>query len=150
MKSIYRTSLLVGIILLAVSLNLQSANVSMDGAIQEDEPKRLQQFATFSRPDPDGVPTKVYVGIYIQDVMEINDVGQTFEADFWAVVRWRDPRLAVEDSSGSPPIRTFTEEEIWWPYMYILNGRDLDKHYKSVFRVDAEGNIILGICTCLQ
>lgn len=141
-RSIFQSFLLVGIIFLAVSLNLQSTTVFMDGVVQKEESSQLNRFATFSRPDPDGVPTKVYVGIYIQDIMEIDDKGQTFKADFWGVVRWHDPRLAVEDSSGSIPVRTFTQEDIWTPYMYILNGRNLSTYYDLVFRVDAEGNVM--------
>jgi len=141
-KSIYRSHVLGAIILLAASLSLQSLTVSLNGAIQEEQPRRLQRFITFPRPDPDGVPTKVYVGIHVLDVMEIDDKAQTFKADFWGVIRWRDPRLAVEDSSGSALMRSFTMEEIWSPYLYILNQRNLSTYYDPVFRVDDEGNVL--------
>jgi hypothetical protein len=75
-------------------------------------------------------------------VIDIDDKAQTFKADFWAVIRWRDPRLAVEDSPDSIPVRTFTEDEIWSPHMYILNQRGLDEHFADIFRVDAEGNVV--------
>lgn len=141
MKSFCRFSLLAGVILLSVSLNLQPAVGSPDSAVQE-EAKQIKRFETFPRPDPDDVPTKVFVGIYIQDVMEIDDKGQTFKADFWSVVRWHDPRLAVQDPSAPPPVRTFTQEEIWWPLMYILNQRNLSTYYDNFFRVDPEGNVV--------
>ncbi len=34
------------------------------------------------RPDPDGTPTKVSVGLIIIDVKYINEVNQTFSVDF--------------------------------------------------------------------
>ena len=56
---------------------------------------------TTARPDPEGTPTEVAVGIYVIDLMKINDAEQTFTADFYFMVRWRDPRLSVNELGRS-------------------------------------------------
>jgi hypothetical protein len=48
---------------------------------------------TLSRPDPEGVPTEMTVGAYLLDLQDINDAEQTFSADFFFVMAWRDERL---------------------------------------------------------
>lgn len=44
-----------------------------------------------TRPDPEGVPTRVSAGLYVLDIAAINDVGQSFTARFALSLRWRDP-----------------------------------------------------------
>lgn len=45
------------------------------------------------RPEPDGPPTKVSVGIFMVDLTGISDPEQTLTGDFAVVVTWKDPRL---------------------------------------------------------
>ena len=58
-------------------------------AFQAEEEVR-PRLAAFSRPDPEGVPTKVEVGGYLMDLSEVNDVNQTFSADLYMWYTWHD------------------------------------------------------------
>lgn len=51
------------------------------------------------RPDPEGAPTEVLVGTFVNKIMGINDIEQTFTADIFVGIRWKDPRL-VDGSRG--------------------------------------------------
>ena len=106
-------------------------------------PKIPLRVAT-TRPDSQGVPTKVKVGIYVIDVMEIDDVSQTFTADLHFTLRWRDPRLSAEALGGSLAERSLRLGEIWHPHADIINQRNLTKYYEDVVRVDPKGNVIYG------
>ena len=95
-----------------------------------------------SRPDPPGVPTEVAVGIYVVDVMEVDDVRQTFTADLHFTLQWHDPRLSAEARGRSLAERSFQLGEIWHPHVEIINQRNLKEHYEKVVQVDDKGNVI--------
>jgi hypothetical protein len=109
--------------------------------IQDQEDLTQAKVTTFNRPDPEGTPTKVYIGIYLIDIISVDDVHQSFKADFWGILRWNDPRLAIANPSETQMLRHFDLEEIWHPMALIINQRSLSKYYDDYFRVDPAGNV---------
>ena len=95
-----------------------------------------------TRPDSQGVPTEVAVGIYVIDVMEIDDMRQTFTADLYFNLRWHDPRLSAQALGSSLAERSLQLGEIWHPHADIINQRNLKKYYEDLVKVDAKGNVI--------
>ena len=87
-----------------------------------------------SRPDPEGTPTPVQVGIFLVDLYAIDDVAQSFEVDFFVSVRWSDPRLAAEPGG----VATYDPDEIWTPEPGLLNARSVTTTANEV-TVDADG-----------
>lgn len=108
---------------------------------QEQSDLAQQKTIAFDRPDPEGIPTKVYIGLYLIDLISIDDVHQSFTADFFAVVRWNDPRLAVENPSETQMIHNFDPDEIWHPMTYIINQRRMSRQLDNIFRVDSAGSV---------
>jgi hypothetical protein len=90
------------------------------------------------RPDRENGPTPVEIGIYVLDLMSINDVKQEFTADLYVNARWRDPRLATTSGEGE---RVLPAAEVWQPAFGILNRRGIDLLLPDRVRVDAEGNV---------
>lgn len=115
--------------------------LTASGLTFQAEEEVRPRLAAFSRPDPEGIPTKVEVGGYLMDLSEVNDVDQTFSADLYMWYTWHDPRLALEDSTGTQPSRIFAFEDIWHPFIQIFNQRDLSMRQAESFRVDAVGNV---------
>jgi hypothetical protein len=73
---------------------------------------------------PGNRPIPVEVGAFLLNLSGIGERSETFDADLYLSLRWRDPRLAFE---GSEP-RRFLEEaavtrlgEIWWPQLEFVN-----------------------------
>jgi hypothetical protein len=64
---------------------------------------------TQERPDPEGVPTRVDIGVLVADVMSVDDVAQAATVDLLAVAQWHDPRLA--SLAGCRVLRT----AVWFP-----------------------------------
>ncbi len=91
------------------------------------------------RPNAEGEPTPIYVGVYVFDVTKVDDESQSFNVDFHLSVRWRDPRLANPnvDSGG----RQLNLDQVWHPALDLLNQRDVSLRLPGVVRVDAEGNV---------
>ncbi len=72
-------------------------------------------------------PVVVKAGFYLVDLTGIQESSQTFDADFYFVFEWMDPRLKFE---GTGP-KLYLEgkasaklEEIWWPQIEFLNTSD--------------------------
>lgn len=100
-----------------------------------------QQYDPALRPDPEGKPTEVGIGIYVIDIERVDDVEQTFRADLFAILRWRDPRLATSvQSSGLQECRV-PREEVWNPAIVLFNQGSYDRQLPDVVRVDREGRV---------
>lgn len=79
-------------------------------------------------PNPPARPTRVRCGLMILDVVGINDVEETFEAEIALVASWHDPRLAFDAEAEGTDKKIFQGDfqfaEIftgWWPQLLIIN-----------------------------
>ena len=96
--------------------------------------KEIELDQAVSRPDPEGVPTKVSIGVYVIDISKIHDAEQTFTADFVVVMQWKDRRLGK-----GAKVRTLYLNNVWHPYMQIKNQNNLKKHWSDIVEVDKNG-----------
>ena len=79
------------------------------------------------RPDPEGSPTTVHVGVRIIDLTQVNDVDQTITADFGVLLKWTDPRLAGLAGDEVPL------DDIWSPGIVFINsGRTFPSRPREV------------------
>lgn len=84
-------------------------------------------YRTDVRPDPNGPPTPVTLGMRMLDLTEINDVNQTISVDLAMRMQWTDPRLA--DWEGC----RLSKEAIWFPELVMKNsGRKFERWPQSV------------------
>ena len=87
-------------------------------------------------------PVEVGIGIYVIDLIEINDVEQTFTADFLFSLSWRDPRLAESGLGFSLAGCSLTIADIWRPYVDILNRRSLDGGRVQPLSIEGDGTVL--------
>ena len=100
-----------------------------------------QKYDPARRPDPEGKPTEVGIGIYVIDIERVDDVDRSFRADLVAILRWRDPRLATSvQRSGLHECRV-PREEVWNPAIVLFNQGSYDRQLPDVVRVDPEGRV---------
>lgn len=79
-------------------------------------------------PNPPASPTPVKCGLMILDVIDIDDVNETFEAEIAISASWHDPRLAFDPQAEGTDRKLFQGEfqfaEVftgWWPQLLIIN-----------------------------
>ena len=79
-------------------------------------------------PNPPSKPTIVKCGLFILDIVDIDDVNETFEAEIAIVATWKDPRLAFDPEVEGTEKKIFQGEfqfnELftgWWPQLVIIN-----------------------------
>jgi hypothetical protein len=97
---------------------------------------------SLQRPDGPGVPTQVHVGFLVEDISEIREAEQTVTADVFLLFRWNDPRLADPARLKAQALCNLPVESAWTPPVQIRNIRNLEKYYKDIALIDADGHVI--------
>jgi hypothetical protein len=79
-------------------------------------------------PNPPASPTVVKVGIFVADIIDLDEMDETFQAELIILAEWTDPRLAFDaDEYGSDRKLFqggFQFDEVysgWWPSLIFLN-----------------------------
>ncbi len=93
--------------------------------------------ADTTRPNRDAGPTRVEVGVAILDIDKISGADQSFDANFYYILRWTDPRLAHDQERKSMPLN-----EVWHPRVLILNQQRVWRTFPEVVSISPEGQVV--------
>ncbi len=97
-----------------------------------------QAMKVLSRPGPETGPTKIEIVIGFLDIDSINSATQSFEANVFIALTWKDLRLA---HSGSGPVK-YPLNKIWNPTLQILNeGGLIRKTFPEIATVQPDGTV---------
>ena len=132
--------LLVPVLDAQESVNLLEREASPKSGVPCPSPNAY----SLERPDANGVPTVVAVGLFFQDIAQLSDVEQTLEADVYVVARWRDPRLSDPARGTQSAECPVPDGKLWMPAIEPENLRGRQAFYATRFLVDAEGVITLA------
>ena len=94
-----------------------------------------------TRPDPEGSPTTVRVGVYLIDLHSIDDSAQSFEADIFMSVTWADPRLVAGDTVASLAGCRPDLDAVWNPRLIFVNERDVRRRLDERVTVHTDGTV---------
>jgi hypothetical protein len=79
-------------------------------------------------PNPPASPTVVKVGVFLADILDLNEVNETFQAELIVMAEWVDPRLAFDPAVDGTERKLFQGpfqfNEVfsgWWPQLLIIN-----------------------------
>jgi hypothetical protein len=79
-------------------------------------------------PNPPASPTVVKVGVFLADILDLNEVNETFQVELVTMAEWDDPRLAFDPAVEGTPTKLwqgqFQFNEVfagWWPQFVIIN-----------------------------
>lgn len=99
-------------------------------------------------PNPPASPTRVKCGLMILDVIDVDDVNETFEAEIAIFASWNDPRLAFDaDEEGSTTKiyqGDFQFAELftgWWPQLLLINEIGQGDTNAIKIEVNADGAV---------
>ncbi len=93
--------------------------------------------ADVGRPNRDAGPTKVEVTVAILDIDQISGADQSFDANFFYMLRWTDPRLAHDQERKSMPLN-----EVWHPRVQILNQKRIWPTFPEVVSISPKGQVV--------
>ncbi|HEX4210347.1 MAG TPA: hypothetical protein VHY56_08140, partial [Candidatus Binataceae bacterium] len=102
-------------------------------------------------------PIPVKVGIYILNLVSLDEVEQTFSCTGYLAETWNDPRLAFTPQPGESRLRFYRKTDIWFPLLqfdnstsprrlssYLLTGSsDGTVSYSEKFAVSLSSNMQL-------
>ncbi|WP_108682538.1 ligand-gated ion channel [Methyloceanibacter sp. wino2] len=79
-------------------------------------------------PNPPASPTVVKVGIFLADIIDLDEMDETFQAELIILAEWMDPRLAFDAEEYGSDRKLFQGgfqfDEVfggWWPSLIFLN-----------------------------
>ncbi|MDQ3019364.1 MAG: hypothetical protein M3R36_02165 [Bacteroidota bacterium] len=87
-------------------------------------------------PNPNSL-TKVYLSIVVNNISEVNAAGEFMKADIYVMAKWKDPRLAHDDSGDV--IKNF--DNIWAPMITISNRLSINKSFSDDLTVGKDGTV---------
>jgi hypothetical protein len=90
------------------------------------------------RPEEWWESTKIHFFVFVVDIDSIDGAGQSFTANVYVYLRWKDERLAHEGN-----VRTVPLEETWNPRVIILNrGGLVQKSLPEIVEIQSDGTVI--------
>lgn len=86
---------------------------------------------------PDGETLKVHVLMFVVDIDEIKSASQSFDANVYIQLRWKDPQLAHK---GSKPV-VKALKEVWNPGVLFVNQQKLWKTLPEIVTIAPDGEV---------
>jgi hypothetical protein len=75
------------------------------------------------------------------DLLEIKDTEQTYMADVWIALRWKDSRLADPARGEAYAECELPPESTWIPNLQFINLREMESNYEDITLIDAQGYV---------
>jgi hypothetical protein len=91
-----------------------------------------------SRPGADDHPLTLTATLILLDVSKIDGAEQSFTADVFLKLQWRDERLAMETNG----VRRLPLDSIWNPRIQIINQRRAVKTFDDIVDVMPDGTVV--------
>lgn len=88
-------------------------------------------------------PTEVTLRTYVNDILSIHDVDQSFIADVVFRAEWSDPRLRHNQVVACRP----ANDQIWTPMLQVLNRRSAELIRAPELSVQQDGTVIFLVRT---
>ena len=131
------------------------SSVSIASAVDQpvpDDPCFIPPMLTRNPPETNGQPVQVKIGILLIDVVEIDDVTESFTADLKVRVRWKDPRLSAAALGHSLEHCKFPIDDVWNPDIQPINQRGTVHKGKlqSVIASDGTVSVVTRVYTILS
>jgi len=119
------TSGFLALVLLCAGISANGIASAADNSSLPEDPCFIPPLLTRNPPETNGQPVPVKIGVLLIDVVEIDDVTESFTADFKVRLRWKDPRLSAAARGHSLEQCNLSMEDIWDPDIQPINQRGM-------------------------
>ncbi|WP_455198349.1 hypothetical protein [Kaarinaea lacus] len=100
-------------------------------------------------PNPPASPTTVKIGVFLVDIIDLNEADETFQAELNIVAEWHDPRLAFDPGEAGTDTKLFQGDfqfnEVfagWWPQLLFVNEIGTGDVNAIQIEVKADGRVL--------
>ena len=94
--------------------------------------------ANYGRPLAAEGPTEVNISVFVLDVDEVSSAGQSFDANIYIELRWKDPRLAHDN----PHEISLDLKEVWNPRIHFVNQQKIWLTFPEIVEVLPDGEVV--------
>jgi len=91
-------------------------------------------------PMVDHKPVNVKIGLFLTNLIDVDEVKEQFQISGYLFMTWKDPRLAYS-SAASAAQRTYDPGSIWLPRVILINATDQRDKVSVNVRGDPDGTI---------
>jgi len=109
------------------------ATCGLASAARSTSSCELPETNLWDRPTVDGTPTKVVLGAFLIDIIDIDDIEQQFTTDFEVFQTWTDPRLTGLDECH------FDLSQVWSPDLTFVNSGRVFPAFPERVAIGAKG-----------
>lgn len=99
-------------------------------------------------PNPPSSPTVVRVGIFLADIIDLDEAEETFQAELIVIAEWEDPRLAFDPAVDGTNVKLFQGQfqfnetfAGWWPQLLIINEIGTGDFNSVTLQVHPDGRV---------
>lgn len=132
------TLVLIGLFLIVASDNLM-ANSKYNSLIPDCSiPPNL----ITERPNTGNKPTEIGLGVFLIDIIDIEELNNSFKADITVDLSWMDPRLARASLGKSLHGCRLELRDIWHPNAQAISLRDKPKFWFKELTVNDDGKVV--------
>ena len=110
-------------------------------AAAETDPCAVTKSETRVRPDPDGEPIRVEVGVFLIDIVDVDELKESFKVDLVLSLFWRDPRLSAEVRGEAMDDCTLGLGDIWDPDVHPVNQRGVTRDVAQDVDIAPDGTV---------
>ena len=75
-----------------------------------------------SPPVVDNRPVNVKTGLFLTNLIDVDEVKETFRISGYLFMTWKDPRLAFSPAAGGDTDRSYKPDSIWVPHVFLVNA----------------------------
>lgn len=108
-------------------------------AAAQVDPCSVPKSQTRVRPDPDGDPIRVEVGVLLIDIVDVDELHESFKADFILSLTWRDPRLSAAARGEAMDDCSLGLADIWDPDVHPVNQRGVTREPEQDVDIAPDG-----------
>src|SRR5271163_3440183 len=93
-----------------------------------------------SPPMVDNKPVNVKTGLFLTNLIDVDEVKEMFRISGYLFMTWKDPRLAFSPAGGETD-RSYRPESIWVPHVFLVNATAQREKTNINIRGNPDGTI---------
>lgn len=129
---------------LTICLLLTGAFVTVDGVAAVGEaadPCSVHKSLARVRPDADGDPIPVKIGLLLIDVVDVDELQESFTVDFLLSMSWRDERLSAAARGAPMEDCVLGLADVWDPDVHPVNQRGITRERARDVDIAPDGTV---------